>query len=826
MNTHKENDFSFSASGLSTEEALKRITTFGTNEFNKIKKYVIFWELVRSAFNPLVLILFLAALASAITHNLIDALIIITMVVLSAGLNILQLYRSKKVAEKLKDKIAPMVTVLRDGKEIEIERRLLVPGDIIILSAGNLIPADCRLIESDDLHIQEAVLTGESFPVEKEVKADAAKDDDSELIFLGTSVVSGWCKAVVLKTGIHTAFGKIVERLSERPAETEFERGMEKFGMLILKTVFFLVLFVLLINFMMGRDPFESLLFSIALAVGLTPEFLPMITTVTLSQGATEMSKKKVIVKHLSSIQNLGSMDILCCDKTGTLTSGVVSVIAALDPEGKESQRPMELCFLNSSFESGISNPMEAAILKTKDPGKNQYKKTDEIPFDFNRRRLSVILSKDQTFTMITKGAPENIVSVCTTYEASGERKPINGQFTETFEKILGEAGDKGQRLLAVAYKDVREPSGHQVSSESEMTFAGFLIFSDEILPEVSEAIRALDKDGVKIKLITGDNEHVARFVASQVGIPFQNIVTGKQIDEMSDEERSTAVEENSVFVRVSPNQKYQIIHALKARKHVVGFLGDGINDAPSLHSADVGISVAGAVDIAREASDIILQEKSLSVLHSGILAGRRSFGNVLKYLLMGTSSNFGNMFSMAGAALFLPFLPMLPIQILLNNFLYDLSQLAIPTDNIDQRLLKSPQRWNVSLIRTFMISIGPVSSIFDFITFFFLLHIFKFSKASFQTGWFLESLATQVLVLLIIRTIGPPWKNRPSLPLMVMMTFVVLTGVIIPYMRIGQMFGLESLPLSFFSFLLVTTCLYLLSVYFVKEAVMRKYFK
>ena len=810
--------------GITSSEALNRLKQYGKNEFVYSQKFIILKELIRSALSPLILILLLAAFASAIVHNLIDAIIIIIMVAMSAGLNIVQNYRSIKAAEKLKQKTIASVTILRDGQEKEVERTLIVPGDIVILSAGNLVPADCVLVDSSDLHIQEAMLTGESFPVEKNHPTTDSLPDESAYIFLGTSVVSGSCHALVLVTGKTTAFSKIIEQLSEKPLPTEFEKGMDGFSMLILKTVFFLVLFVLLVNLSLGRNPMESMLFSIALAVGLTPEFLPMITTVTLAQGALEMSHYNVIVKHLSAIQNLGSMDILCCDKTGTLTSGIVTLIDSLDAKGNDSKKTLEVAYLNSYFQSGIRNPLESAIMLEKHEVPEDIKRTDEIPFDFGRRRLSVILSRENRYQMISKGSPESILSVCSSYEADGKTFKIDENFKDRFNQILHTIGEKGQRILALAYKDVLRSLGHTVDDEKDLVFCGFIIFSDKLLPGLKEAINSLKNDGVHIKVLTGDNEHVARHVALHAGIDCTSVIQGSEIEEMDEVSLIKAVEITSVFVRVTPAQKYRIIKALKSNKHVVGFIGDGINDAPSLHGSDVGISVSGAVDIAREASDIILTERSLGVLHAGILAGRKSFGNVLKYLLMGTSSNFGNMLSMGGAALFLPFLPMLPIQILLNNFLYDLSQIVIPSDNLDPVMLKTPRRWDVGLIKKFMIYIGPVSSIFDFITFYVLLKIFDFTQGEFQTGWFLESLITQVLVLFVIRTIGLPWRNRPSKLLVFMALFVTFTGVILTVEPTLNFFGFQKLPFSFFLYLFVITFLYLTSVYYVKERIMRKY--
>jgi Mg2+-importing ATPase len=587
----------------------------------------------------------------------------------------------------------------------------------------------------------------------------------------------------------------------------------------------FLVFFILVVNLTYGRDAFQSLLFSVALAVGLTPEFLPMITTVTLAQGAIQMAREKVIVKHLSSIQNLGSIDVLCSDKTGTLTSGTMSLDSSVDPFGRPSDKPLSLAHVNSTFETGIRSPLDVAILARPMTGSVEFRKTDEVPFDFERRRLSVVVAKDSDFKLITKGAPEGILDASTKYEAADGLHPLDADARTRCLATFRQFGERGFRVIAVAHKSVPKATGFKRADECELIFSGFLTFADHALDGVQHSLDALRNDGVQVKILTGDNELVTRHICSQVGIDGASIVLGADIEHLDEIALARVAERTSVFARVSPAQKHRIIHSLKAAGHVVGFLGDGINDAPSLHAADVGISVAGAADVAREASDIVLLERRLDVLHAGIVAGRKSFGNVLKYLLMGTSSNFGNMFSMAGAALFLPFLPMLPLQILLNNFLYDLAQITIPTDNIDRAYIRRPQRWNVSLIRNFMLVIGPVSSLYDFLTFYVLLHFFRFGETLFHTGWFVESLATQTLVLFVIRTAGRPWRNRPSLPLTITTLLVVIVGLVLPYTKIGVDLGLAPLSPSYFVFLVFAVASYLTIVEIVKGKVMRRLF-
>jgi P-type Mg2+ transporter len=814
--------------GLSSSEAAARLRTNGPNDLGMARLRSRAWETVRSVANPLVIILLVAGAASGFLGEVANAAIIGGIVVLSTVLNLWQTSRSERAVRKLQQTIAPTACVRRDGAWTQIPRRAIVAGDVIRLQAGDLVPADARLVESDDLHVQQAALTGESLPAEKEATGGplgVSGPEAPDLVYLGTSVVSGTATAVVFATGAATSFGDIVERLAARPEETEFERGTSRFGMLILWTVLFLVLFILIVNVSLGRDAMQSLLFSVALAVGLTPEFLPMITTVTLAQGAVRMAREKVIVKHLSSIQNLGSIDVLCSDKTGTLTAGTMSLDASLDPFGAPSDRPLALAALNSRFESGIKSPLDDAILKRDAGAADGYLKTDEIPFDFERRRLSVVLRHGTEHVLITKGAPEGMLDACTSYEADGGARPLDEEASARCAETFRSMSERGFRVLVVASKPVPAPRGYHAADERGLTLSGFLTFADHVLDGAKESIEALRRDGVTVKLLTGDNELVTRHICELVGIDPGRIVLGKDLDALDESALARVAEQSSVFARVSPAQKHRIIQVLKAHGHVVGFLGDGINDAPSLHGADVGISVAGAVDVAREASDIILLEPRLDVLHAGILAGRRSFGNVLKYLLMGTSSNFGNMFSMAGAALFLPFLPMLPTQILLNNFLYDFAQITIPTDNVDPVYIEKPQRWNIGLIRRFMLTIGPVSSLYDFLTFAVLLGVFHFGETLFHTGWFVESLATQTLVLFVIRTVGRPWSHRPSLPLALTTIAVTVLGAVLPYTPLAGPLGLAPLPARFFLFLAPVVVTYLVIVDVVKRWLMRHLF-
>ncbi len=816
-----------SRGGLTADEARRRLGEVGPNEPARAPRTAGLVQILLLLANPLVIILLIASAASAILGERVNASIIVLMVALSVVLNFVQTYRSHRVAERLRDVVAPTATALRAGTWIEIRRRDLVPGDIVRVAAGDRVPADARLLETRDLHVQQAALTGESMPAEKDAGDLAAPPrqpaDARNVIFLGTSVVSGTATALVVATGPATAFGDIAARLSTRPPETEFERGTRRFALLIMRTVFFLVLFVLLAGALMHHAFLESLLFAVALAVGLTPEFLPMISAVTLSRGAAHMARQKVIVKHLEAIENFGSMDVLCSDKTGTLTSGDMVLDRHLDPFGQVSERPVILASLNSTHQTGIKSPLDEAILKHGGVAISGCRKLDEIPFDFERRRLSVVVENEGGRLLITKGAPEGVLACCTAYEIDGCQAALDAPTRARCEATYRELSAQGSRVLAVAYAEVPLQAVYSARDERELVLAGFVTFFDPPMEGVAEAIRALLRDGVVVKILTGDNELVAQHVCGQVGLDNTRIVGGEEIERMTDGALAAVAEQATVFTRVSPAQKNRIILALKSRNHVVGFLGDGINDAPSIHTADVGVSVATAVDVAKDAADIILLERNLDVLHAGILEGRRAFGNVMKYLLMGTSSNFGNMFSMAGAFLFLPFLPMLPTQILLNNFLYDLAQITIPTDNVDDAFIRTPQRWNIGVIQRFMMVIGPISSIYDFLTFGVLLWVFRASEALFQTGWFVESLATQTLVLFVIRTVGTPWRSRPSLPLAVTTVLVVLVGLILPFTPVAATLGFVPLPGAYFVFLGGATLTYLALVEVVKRRLMRQ---
>jgi Mg2+-importing ATPase len=801
--------------GLTAQEAEARLGRFGPNELAATRHHSLLSDLLHVFMNPLVLILLIAAVASAFLGEKVDAGIIGVIVLLSAAIDLIQTYRSQRAIEELRQQVAPTATVLRSGEWKEIRRRDVVPGDIVWLSAGDLVPADCRLLIARDLYVLQAALTGESMPAEKQATAEPAstKADSRNMVFLGTSVVSGTATAEVVQTGAKTAFGDIAARLAASPEETAFDRGLKNFSQLIARTVLFLVLFLIAVSVIRHRDAFQSLLFAVSLAVGLTPEFLPMIVSVTLSKGAVDMARKKVIVKHLSAIQNLGSLDVLCSDKTGTLTAGTMALDRSLDPFGNPSQHTLELAYLNSKFQTGIRSPLDDVILHQPPPKIEDYAKCDEIPFDFERRRLSVVVERQSQRVLITKGAAEGIFPLLTGYELSGKAEPLGDEGAQRIRQISSQLNSQGFRSLAVAYVVVPARADYSVADERNLTLAGFLSFDDPPLADAAQLLASLKRDGVEVKVISGDNDLVTGHICAQVGIDSTRIVTGDDLDRMTEPALAHDAEEAHVFARISPVQKSRILLALKHNGHAVGFMGDGINDAPSLHAADVGISVPSAADVARDAADVILVEPGLRVLHDGIIQGRKAFGNVMKYLLMGTSSNFGNMFSMAGASLFLPFLPMLPTQILLNNLLYDLSQLTIPTDNVDETYLQKPQRWDISLIRNFMVFIGPISSIFDFLTFYVLLHFYHANEVQFHTGWFVESLATQTLVLFVIRTSKNPFRSRPSGPLIATCLAVVAIGMYLPFSPVAGALGFTALPAGYYSFVAVATGVYLLLV-------------
>lgn len=817
------------ARGLTSDEANTRLAQFGPNLFRDGEAQPLWLQFLSRFKNPLVLLLLFASTISALTGEVTNFLIILLMVLFSVTLDFVQEHRAGKAAASLRQSVSVKATVIRDGKKQEIEQSAVVPGDLLILSAGDMIPADGRVLEANDFFVKQAILTGEPYPVEKhagELPASAGDmQDAANAVFMGTTVISGSASVLVVHTGAATAIGAIADTLTRQAPPAAFEIGTHRFGMLIMRLTFALVLFVLLVNALMHKPLLESFLFAVALAVGLTPELLPMVVSVTLSRGALLMARKRVIVKRLAAIQNLGSMDILCTDKTGTLTEAKIKLERHVDPNGVASERVLELAYLNSFFETGLKSPLDEAILAHDHLDTSAWQKVDEVPFDFERRRVSVLLDKGNGRLLVVKGASEEIVGLCTHYEEQGRDVPL-ALDKEARARIHGVhmALEKdGFRVLGIAWREVAADHPHAVvNDESELVFTGFAAFLDPPKASAGKALAALASSGVTVKIVTGDSDLVTQHVCAQLGIAVKGVLSGAEIEHLDDAALQVRAEQVNLFCRVNPVQKNRVILALKARGHVVGYLGDGINDAPSLHSADVGLSVDSAVDVAKEAADMILLDSDLNVLHDGVLEGRRTFGNIMKYIMMGTSSNFGNMFSMAGAALFLPFLPMLPTQILLNNILYDVSEVPIPLDEVDAQELRRPHVLDMAFIRNFMLVIGPISSLFDFLTFYVMLAVLHADEKLFQTGWFVESLCTQVLVIFIIRTRGNPFKSRPHPILAATSLSIVALGALLPFTPLGGYFGFVALPAKFYGILAGMAVAYLLAIEFAKRAFYR----
>ncbi len=819
-----------SVAGLSSDEAESRLKTFGPNELAKRKKRTAIVEFLFHFRSPLIIILLVAGVISAFSPQKISAAIIFLIVLLSVVLDFFQESKAKNAAEMLKEKVTTTATVFRDGVKKELKLSEIIPGDVVYLSAGDIVPADARVMNAKDLFVDQSALTGESFPAEKTpapLKAmGLAVTEWNNCLFMGTSIVSGAAAAVVMKTGGYTEYGKIAKRLIEREHETEFETGLRKFGFLIMEVTFLLVLFVFFINALYKRGVLESLLFAVALAVGLTPELLPMIISLNLSRGALSMSRKGVIVKRLASIQNLGSMDILCTDKTGTLTENKITLVLHVDIEGRNDEKVLLYSYLNSYHETGLKSPLDEAILKYEDLNIKGYQKIDEVPFDFVRKRVSVVVETERQLFMIAKGAPEEIFKVCAYCELDDRVFDLTDELHKKIEQKYYDLSSEGFRVLGVCYKKVREEKPvYSVHDEGNMVFLGFVAFLDPPKGTARESLQLLSKANVQLKILTGDNELVTRKTCDQLGFEIRRLTLGSELAQINDDALARLAEEANVFARVTPAQKDRIMIALRKNGHVVGFLGDGINDAPSLKTADVSISVDNAVDVAKESADIILLQKDLTVLRQGILEGRKTFGNTMKYIMMSTSSNFGNMFSVAIGSLFLPFLPMSAIQILLNNLLYDLSQSTIPTDNVDEEYVQKPKRMDISFIRRYMVVLGPVSSIFDFLTFFIMLQAFNASEPLFQTAWFLESLFTQTLIIFVIRTRRTPfYKSKPGRFLLLSSFGVLACAMVLPFTPLGGLFSFIEPPATFFVVLSGLVAVYLVMVEFVKKWFYKRY--
>ena len=819
-----------SIKGLSEEEARKRILEYGHNEPAKKKKRTILVQILSKFVNPLVIVLLIIAGFSLFFGAKINAILVSFMAIMSVLLSFVQEYRAGKEAEKLIEMVRATSTVFRNSRPKEIKIKEIVPGDIIDLYAGDMIPADLRIISCKDLFINQASLTGETFPIEKFADPVSPKNSSlselTNIVFMGSSVVSGTALGVAVKTGLSTQFGELSRRLATIRVETSFDKGMHQFTWLMIRAMLFMVLFIFSINALRRGNFIESLLFSLGVAVGLTPEMLPMLVAINLSKGAIAMSKKQVIVKRLNSIQNFGAMDVLCTDKTGTLTMDKIVLEKHCDVIRKEDEGVLRLAYINSFYQTGLKNLLDRAILKYEKILVKQFKKVDEIPFDFSRRIMSVVVDMDGKHVLIAKGAPEEIFKRCSKYELEGEILDIEDLILSDLKEEYDNLSSDGFRVLAIAYKDIEAKKDvYSKDDEKDLVLKGYVAFFDPPKSSARRAIVALNKLGIEVKVLTGDNELVAKKICSEVGLDIRGLVTGDIVEKISDTELQELVKNTTVFARLSPLQKERIIRALHENKHIVGYLGDGINDAPALKTSDVGISVNNAVDIAKESADIILLKKSLMVLEDGVIEGRKTFGNIVKYIKMGSSSNFGNMFSMTGGSLFLPFLPMLPIQILLNNFLYDLSQVAIPSDQVDKEYLRNPRQWNVNAIKKFMLIIGPISSVYDFLTYGVMLLIFHARAELFHTGWFIESLCTQTLVIHVIRTGKIPFiESMPSNFLIFTSIFIVSLGIFIPFSPLARPFGFVAPPPAYFLALFLIVVTYLFFVQIVKTWFIKKY--
>jgi P-type Mg2+ transporter len=809
-----------SPAGLTTAQAEQSRLQYGPNSFRAQAAHALVWQFLSRFKNPLVVVLLIASGVSALTGEVTNFVIISVIVLLSVSLDFVQEFRANAAADKLRQSVSVRATVLRDGQAVSIPLHEVVPGDVALLSAGDLVPADALVLQAKDFFVNQSLLTGEAFPVEKHAgqvgPQDSQIQDASNAVFMGTSVIGGSAQILVVKTGMQTSMGDIAHSVAQPATATSFELGTRRFGMLIMWLTVVLVLFVLLVNAWFHKPWLESFLFAVALAVGLTPELLPMVVSITLSRGAIRLAKLKMIVKRQTAIQDLGSMDVFCTDKTGTLTEAKIRLENHLDLNGQVSEQVLMLAYLNSYFETGLKSPLDEAILSHQMIDVRQWQKIDEIPFDFERRCVSVLVDDGARRWLVAKGAADEIVKLCThaTLQQGAVPVIVDDAITQRIHAQYHALEAQGLRVLGIAWREVpRDHAVALINDESALVLAGFAAFLDPPKASAGAALAKLQRAGVAIKVITGDSDLVTRHVCGQLGIEVQGVLLGKEIALLDEPSLQRRVENVNLFCRVNPSQKQQVIRALKANGHVVGYMGDGINDAPSLHAADVGLSVDSAVDVAKAAADMILLEQDLNVVHAGVLEGRRTFGNIMKYIMMGTSSNFGNMFSMAGAALFLPFLPMLPTQILLNNILYDISEIPIPLDDVDADEIAQPRILDLGFIRNFMLIIGPISSLFDFLTFYVLSKVLNAHEALFQTGWFVESLCTQVLVIFVIRTRGNPFKSKPHPLLALTSLSIVALAIVLPLTPLGAYFGFVAPPLDFYLILLGMTLIYLVFV-------------
>jgi Mg2+-importing ATPase len=827
-----------SENGLAQEAAEQRLEEVGPNQIAAEKHRGPLIHLLHALRNPLVVLLVILACIAFATRNDPAGTVMSLMVVLGVSLRFVQEFRADKAAAKLKAMIHVTATVFRDGAEKEIPLHNIVPGDVVKLAAGDMIPADVRLLSAKDLFLTQGSLTGESFPVEKfaavETRPVVRPLELSNICFMGTSVASGTAKAAVVLTGQQTYLGAMSRSILRQPPPTSFDKGISKFTWLMIRLIMILTPLVFLINGLSKHDWEKAFFFALAVAVGLAPEMLPMIVTVCLSKGAIAMGRKKVIVKRLNSIQNFGGIDVLCTDKTGTLTIDRVILERHCDVVRQEDDGVMMLAFLNSHFQTGLKNVLDRSILEHVELHQeipvSAYRKLDEIPFDFSRKMMSVVVETPEARPrMILKGAPDEVFKRCTQFVLDGELYPMEPILVEDLREEFQELSSEGFRVLAIAYKDLERKEAYSKEDEAGLILRGYVAFLDPPKETARPAIAALNRHGVAVKILTGDNELVSRKICSDVGIPTEQMLLGAQIEQMTDADLAEAAEKTTLFARLSPTDKERIVRAIQSKNHVVGFLGDGINDSPGLRAADVGISVDTAVDIAKESADIILLEKNLMILEEGVLEGRKVFANILKYIRMGASSNFGNMFSVLGASAFLPFLPMMPLQVLTNNLLYDLSQVPIPTDEVDPEQLAKPMPWAMDRITRFITLIGPLSSLFDYTTYFVMLYVFACylpgKESLFQTGWFVESLLTQTLIIHIIRTNKIPFiQSRASWPLIITTALIMATGIWLPFSPFAPALGFTAdIPALYWPILIATLLLYALLTNAVKMYLFRR---
>ena len=829
-----------SVNGLSSTEAETRLKQYGPNDIAREKRLSAAKRLFAILRDPLLALLVVLAIVSFVTGNFAGTIMIVIMIAIAVTLRFSQERRADTAADKLKAMVRTTATVLRDGERREIDLSEVVPGDIVMLSAGDMVPADIRILSAKDLFVNQTTLTGESLPIEKTAAQVSTQNQDalemSNICFLGSNVESGTAIGLVVSTGSETYFGTLAGKLMGQSQATSFDKGVNSFTRLMITFILVMVPLVFLLNGLTKHDWVQALLFALAVAVGLTPEMLPMIVTVNLAKGAITMSRKKVIVKRLSAIQNFGAMDVLCTDKTGTITLGRIVLEKHLDIWGQERDEIQEYAYLNSYFQTGLKNLMDVAVLNHADLEKRivqdrHYRRIDEVPFDFVRKRMTVVVEdKEDQHTLICKGAPEQVVPLCTQVGMGGKAVPLTPEHKTHIDTLVHSLNLDGFRVVALSCKMVSNESDNPVYSvrdEADLILLGFLAFLDPPKDTAAEALGKLNQHGINVKILTGDNDVVTTTICRQVGLPVEHILVGSAIEGMSDEQLQNVVEEATVFAKLAPSHKERIIRALQRKGHVVGFLGDGINDAPALKAADVGISVDTAVDIAKESSSIILMETSLLVLEEGVIEGRKVFGNITKYIRMAASSNFGNMFSVVGASIFLPFLPMEPLQVLVNNLLYDLSQTTIPTDKVDPEWIAKPRKWSISSVRRYIIFIGPISSIFDYATFFLMLYFFKTrsNPELFHTGWFVESIFTQTLIVHVIRTNKIPFiQSRASLAMMCSTLVIVGIAAGLTYSPLAGVLGFSPLPAIFWLFLLGMLICYVVLTQFVKTWFIRKF--